>query len=268
MVEGEGDAHEGDGEVHTEVGTEMVEGEGDAHEGDSEVHTKLGTNMVEGEGDAHEGDSEVHTELGTKMVEGEGDAHEGDSEGAHEGDGEDAEVHHVEDGEVHHVEEVEVHDFELEDLGEDDDVEDSEDEDVHEAETEDEDVDYEEVDVSEESLIDVSVQCDIGTSKGNVRQEPSSVVLESSRSDNVCIDDVRGLSDNEWVLEELISGSDSEDNDGSTKIRFPTFSMPKTLEAYKWEVGTYFAEKNEFTDAIRTYALSNGRSLKFRKGFL
>ncbi|WVZ23607.1 hypothetical protein V8G54_002151 [Vigna mungo] len=122
---------------------------------DGEVRTE----MVEGKGEAHEGDGEVHTEVGTKMVEGEGDAHEGDEE---------AEVH-------------EVHDFELEDLGEDDDVENSEGEDVHEAETEDEDVDYE-VDVSEESLIDVNIQCDIRTSKGNVRQEPSSPVRESSQS--------------------------------------------------------------------------------------
>ncbi|WVY95142.1 hypothetical protein V8G54_034230, partial [Vigna mungo] len=146
------------------------------------------------------------------------------------------------------------------------DVEESEDEDVHEAETEDDDIDDEEVDVSEESLIDVNIQCDIGTSKGNVRQEPFSPVTESSQpTDNDCIDDVCGLSDNESLSEELISGPDSEDNDGSTKIRFPTFSMPKSLEAYKWEVGTYFAEKKEFTDAIRTYALSNGRSLKFIK---
>ncbi|WVZ25600.1 hypothetical protein V8G54_004144 [Vigna mungo] len=41
--------------------------------------------------------------------------------------------------------------------------------------------------------------------------------------------------------------------------------MPKSLEACKWEVGTYFAEIKEFTYAIRTYALSNGRSLKFIK---
>ncbi|XP_022631962.1 heterogeneous nuclear ribonucleoprotein Q-like [Vigna radiata var. radiata] len=206
--------------------------------------------MVEGEGDAHEGDGEVHTEVGTKRVEGEGDAHEG------EGD-----------------EEAKVHDFELEHLGEDDDAEDNDGEDVHEAEIEDEDVDGEEVDVSEESLIDVNVQCDIETSKGNVRQEPSSPVVESSRStDNVCIHDVRGLFDNEWLSKELISEADSEDNDGSTKIKFLTFSIPKSFEAYKWEVGTYFAEKKEFTDAIRTYALSNGRSLKFikndKKGFL
>ncbi|XP_047161787.1 spore wall protein 2-like [Vigna umbellata] len=218
MVEGEGDAHDGDGEVHTEVGTEMVGDEGDAHDGDGLDHTVVGTKMVEGQGDAHEGEGDG------------GDAHEGEGDG-YEGDGEDhsddVDVHEVEDGEVHHVEEAEVHDvddFELEDLGEDDDVEDSESDDVHEAETEDEDVD-----VSEGSLIDVSVHCDSGTCKENVGEQGSSALLESERStDNEFIHDVCGLSDNERLSEELISGSVREDTDGRTKIRFPTFSMPKT----------------------------------------
>ncbi|XP_017412869.1 uncharacterized protein LOC108324433 [Vigna angularis] len=185
--------------------------------------------MVDGQGDAHEGKGDGY--------EGDGEDHsdvgtkmvEGEGD-AQKSDGQDVDVHEVKDGEVHHVEEAEVHDvddFELEDLGEDDDVEDSE---------------------------------------GNVGEQASNALLESERStDNEFIHDVCGLSDNEWLSEELISGSDSEDNDGSTKIRFPTFSMPKTLVGYKWEVGTYFVEKNEFTDAIRTYALSNGRSLKFIK---
>ncbi|WVZ14688.1 hypothetical protein V8G54_012254 [Vigna mungo] len=77
--------------------------------------------------------------------------------------------------------------------------------------------------------------------------------------------DVRGLSDNEWLSDDLMSGSESENNDGSSKTIFPTFKMPRSLETYKWEVGTFFAEKNEFIDAIRTYALSNGRNLKFIK---
>ncbi|WVY90140.1 hypothetical protein V8G54_035654 [Vigna mungo] len=229
--------------------------------------------QVDDEGDVatqvEEGDedTEVHNE-------GEGDAQEGDAQEGHaqEGHGMDAEVHEVEDGEVHHVEQPEVHEvdhFEVEDLGEDDDDEDSKGEDVHEQESEEEELHDEEVHVSDESLIDVNVHCevDIGTSKGNVREERSSPLLESSQStENVKnMHDVRGLSDDEWLSEELISGSESEEDDGSSKVRFPTFNMPKTLEAYKWEVGTYFAEKNEFTDAIRTYTLSNGRNLKFIK---
>ncbi|XP_017416615.1 centromere-binding protein 1-like [Vigna angularis] len=198
--------------------------------------------MVEGEVVGH---GEVKREMG--YGEGEDQGH----------DVQDAKVHDVQDDEVHDVEEAEVHevhDFELEDLGEDDDVDESEDEDVHEAEDVDVD-DAKEVDedvdedveceyVSEESLVNVSIQCGIETSKGNVRAKPSTLVDECSRTtDNDSIDDVRDLSDIEWLSKELNSGTDSEDNDDSIKINFPTFSMPKSLGDYKWEVGTYFAEK-------------------------
>jgi len=37
------------------------------------------------------------------------------------------------------------------------------------------------------------------------------------------------------------------------------------MSEYKWQVGTYFVEKSEFVEAIRTYALENGRSLKIYK---
>ena len=34
------------------------------------------------------------------------------------------------------------------------------------------------------------------------------------------------------------------------------------MEGYNWEVGTYFTEKEEFVEAIRTYGMHNGRKLK------
>ena len=34
------------------------------------------------------------------------------------------------------------------------------------------------------------------------------------------------------------------------------------MEDYKWEVGTYFAEKEEFTEALRTYGVHGSRKLK------
>jgi len=34
------------------------------------------------------------------------------------------------------------------------------------------------------------------------------------------------------------------------------------MEDYNWEVGTYFTEKEHFTDAIRTYRVHSGRKLK------
>ncbi|XP_017406413.1 uncharacterized protein LOC108319702 [Vigna angularis] len=34
---------------------------------------------------------------------------------------------------------------------------------------------------------------------------------------------------------------------------------------YKWDVGTYFADKQDFVDAIKTYAIENGRNIKYIK---
>ncbi|XP_014490829.1 sodium/potassium/calcium exchanger 1-like [Vigna radiata var. radiata] len=236
MIDWVGGEVDDEGDVATQV-----EGEGDAHQGDEDVdvHTDLDTKIVDCDGDDQEGDEDIEVH-----GEGEGDAQEGDAQDSHaqEGHGLDAEVHEVEDGEVHHVEQPGVHeldDFEVEDLGEDDDDEDSDGEDVHEQEGKEEELHDEEVHVSDESLIDVSVHCeaDIGTSKGNVREEHFSPLLESSQSreNEKNMHDVRGLADDEWLSEELINGSESEEDDGSSKVRFPTFNMPKSLEAYKWK---------------------------------
>ncbi|WVZ00607.1 hypothetical protein V8G54_026676 [Vigna mungo] len=221
---------------------------------DVEVHT---------EGDGQEG-GEVQVEV---QVEGGEVQDEVQVEDAGVDEVQDGEVQGEVQGEVHHVEEPEVHevdDFEVEDLGEDDDVEDSDGDELHENESE--------AESEEEDLHDFSVECDIGYYKGNVREEHSSPVVESSESsDNENnMDAMRGLSDNEWLLEELISDveeSEGEEDGGSSKSKttFPTFSMPRSMDGYKWEVGTFFAEKKEFMDAIRTYALSNGRNMKFIK---
>lgn len=75
----------------------------------------------------------------------------------------------------------------------------------------------------------------------------------------------KGLSDDEvYDSDELDSGSDSDDG-GATKSKFPTFTLPSNMKDYKFEVGTYFATKHEFLNAIRTYAIHSGRQLKFKK---
>ncbi|XP_047170316.1 ribosome biogenesis protein BOP1 homolog [Vigna umbellata] len=179
-----------------------------------------------------EGEVEGEAEFGKEMKQGESEVAK--------------QIEHVEDEE---------------DENEDDHVDEAEDEAGDDGQ--DEDVDES---VSEESLVDVTIECDIGTSKGNVREEqPFSPVGESSRTtDNESMHDVHGLSNIEWVSNEFDNGPNSdEDDDSICRTLFPTFSMPKSLTDYKWEVRTYFTEKKEFTDAIRTYALSNGRNLKF-----
>jgi len=56
--------------------------------------------------------------------------------------------------------------------------------------------------------------------------------------------------------------SDCDSDEEDTCGKFPTFSMPKSMADYEWEVGTYFVSKEEFIKAIRTYGLENGRNLK------
>ncbi|WVY90437.1 hypothetical protein V8G54_035951 [Vigna mungo] len=272
-VHTEGDAQEGHGvdvEVHAEGHAQ--EG-GKVHVEDAEVHVDDGVVQVEG-ADVQVEDGyvqEVEDGEVQEVEDGEVQVEDGEFQNGEVWEVEVADVR-LEDGEVQDVYDFEVkdfevddfeeEDFEIEDLGEDDDdVEDSEGEDIK-ADSEGKDI---EADSEEKYLHDVTVQCDIGTSK--VRDEHSSPLLESSQSidNDINMHDVRGLSDNEWLSDDLMSGSESENNDGSSKTIFPTFKMPRSLEAYKWDVGTFFAEKNEFIDAIRTYALSNGRNLKFIK---
>ncbi|XP_047162250.1 uncharacterized protein LOC124832159 [Vigna umbellata] len=77
----------------------------------------------------------------------------------------------------------------------------------------------------------------------------------------------RGLSDSDWESESLNSVLESEntDDDRDGYGDFGVFSIPKSMEQYKWEVGTYFTEKKDFTEAIRSYGVDNGRKLKVYK---
>ncbi|XP_017428799.1 uncharacterized protein LOC108336863 [Vigna angularis] len=81
------------------------------------------------------------------------------------------------------------------------------------------------------------------------------------------IDDDRGLSDDEWESEQLVSGveSDGEDDEEESYGKFVTFTMPKSMADYKWDLGTYFAKKQDLLDAIKTYAVENGRNIRYLK---
>jgi len=60
-------------------------------------------------------------------------------------------------------------------------------------------------------------------------------------------------------------GTNCDNGEEDTCGKFPTFSMPKSMAEYEWEVGTYFINKEEFIEAIRMYDLQNERNLKFVK---
>jgi len=65
----------------------------------------------------------------------------------------------------------------------------------------------------------------------------------------------------------LVSNEDNDFDSGEEERcgKFPTFCMPKIMAEYEWEVGTYFINKEEFMESIRTYGLHSGRNLKFEK---
>ncbi|WVZ22279.1 hypothetical protein V8G54_000823 [Vigna mungo] len=135
----------------------------------------------------------------------------------------------------------------------------------------------------------IEVECDVGQSEGDdadVRSWSSSsedtnvdcnvdvnddcvkdLVDYSDVDDGINIDNDRGLSDDNWESEELFSGGEShgEDDEEESYGKFVTFSMPKTMVDYKWELGTYFADKQDILDAIKTYAIENGRNLTYVK---
>ncbi|XP_017416415.1 uncharacterized protein LOC108327195 [Vigna angularis] len=191
---------------------------------EGEGEAEVGTEM-EGKGEG-EAEAEVQAQVGTKMEEGESDVGK--------------QIEHVKDGELEDVEENEI-------------------EDDHEVEDEaGEDGQHEEVGDDGEDE-------DVDESKGNVREEqPCSPVGESSRKiDNDSMHDVRGLFDIEWVSDELDSGSDSEEEDDSIKrTLFPTFSMPKSLTDYKWEVGTAGAKSWQLRKVIDDHSYSTFCNVK------
>ncbi|WVY89178.1 hypothetical protein V8G54_034692 [Vigna mungo] len=128
-----------------------------------------------------------------------------------------------------------------------------------------------------EGLVDVHVDCDIeeevGDGVGNVEVDVQSdgpswtQMSDRDVDDDINSDNHRGLSDDEWESEELDSGaeSDGEDDEDEGYGKFVTFYMPETMVDYKWDLNTYFANKQDFVDAIKTYAVQNGRNIKYVK---
>ncbi|KAK2389970.1 hypothetical protein QL285_063522 [Trifolium repens] len=79
----------------------------------------------------------------------------------------------------------------------------------------------------------------------------------------------RGLSDDEYATDELVSDSETDIEGESGEVvsrnKFATFVQPKNMRDYKWEEGTYFVTKKSFTEAVRTYSVHSNRKVKFVK---
>jgi len=234
---------EGEGEIRDDG--VQCEVEGDVEMREDVVHCE-----VEGDGELR--DVEVNCEPET---EGEMREDEVQCEVEAEGDLRDIEVNC--EGEAGgQVRDVEVTKEVEEDMGQ---IEIEEDGDVHSWTESGPDDSMNE---STDNLLDVSVDCDIDDElrhkewPGNVEVEvesgsrgqsiASGPQVNQSYDTNV-EEDVRGLSDNEWISDEYMS--DVVDSDEEGYGNFGTFTMPKTMTDYKWEVGTYFIKKEELLEA-------------------
>ncbi|WVZ07237.1 hypothetical protein V8G54_020583 [Vigna mungo] len=186
-------------------------------------------------------------------------------------DDEQREVHVEEEVDVEevHLEEEEVHveDYTSSVSNDSGDVHSLEGE-GHEAER---DVDEGEGD---EGLVDVDVNVD-EVLRDNIEGVVAVEVSENEESGSEDEVDIahaeknpydRGLSDDKWESEFLPSPDESGSEDESQSCGpFGTFVMQKSMSEYKWEVGTKFRDKNEFMEAVRSYAVHGGRDLKFIK---
>ncbi|XP_058755786.1 uncharacterized protein LOC131629000 [Vicia villosa] len=65
--------------------------------------------------------------------------------------------------------------------------------------------------------------------------------------------------------EDLGSDCDSDDSSRARRKKCPIFKLLKDMSNYRWEVGTYFTTKEDFKEAIVTYAVHSGRDLRFTK---
>ncbi|KOM38173.1 hypothetical protein LR48_Vigan03g155500 [Vigna angularis] len=104
---------------------------------------------------------------------------------------------------------------------------------------------------SMDDLVDCDIQEEVGHGVGNWFGEievdvqddgPSRTrIADSDVEDGINTENDRGLSDDNWESEELVSGgeSDGEDDEEESYGKFVTFTMPKTMVDYKWDLGTY-----------------------------
>ena len=261
------------GGVEVEVGVDVAgQGEGDDHmeAAVDEEHVRVEVGV--GCANKGEGDVEVEVQANEEVIVMSGVEVEVEMDGAGEGEMEgEPDEEPVEVGGAGENEgEVEVEATEQPDM--DVEVEDDEEDAVEGEETDYEgDDDYEvrswtdskEEVIGKDELYDVRIETEeLEDDLFDVTIEGASGSSRTNPKGKNVFD--RGLSDREWESETLDScgNSDASDDDRDMYGNFGIFSMPKSMEDYNWEVGTYFTEKEEFTEAIRTYGVQSGRKLK------
>ena len=71
--------------------------------------------------------------------------------------------------------------------------------------------------------------------------------------------------DVDYSSEELDFASSDEDGVTVKRKTYPFFKMPRNMADHKWELGTYFASRDHFKEAVRNYAIRSRRDLKIQK---
>ncbi|MED6170524.1 hypothetical protein PIB30_031866 [Stylosanthes scabra] len=80
---------------------------------------------------------------------------------------------------------------------------------------------------------------------------------------NVEFSDGEGYDSEEMEKDyEIGGGNDEQDGDS---VRFPVYKAQKDMKEYGWEVGTVFASREEFKDAVTTFAVQTSRGITFGK---
>ncbi|WVZ21082.1 hypothetical protein V8G54_008404 [Vigna mungo] len=219
-----------------------------------------------------QGQVDAHGEVQEEGEEDGNDVHvygevDGDLEDTHEGeeDGDAIDVEVEGDGHVEEFHEVEKDVNGVEGVV-DDEV------DVCSWSTSSDERDVHENNECSEGLVDVTIQCGInGDINGDVDCNVEVEVESLKASDDVSVEsddhDERGLSDEEWKSEELLTvrDSDEEVNDTEGHGKFSTFCMPKGMVDFTWDVETFFTNKQDIIDVVKGYALENSRNIKFVK---
>ncbi|WVZ03243.1 hypothetical protein V8G54_024049 [Vigna mungo] len=121
-----------------------------------------------------------------------------------------------------------------------------------------------------DGLVDINIECEYRDNDtcGNMDVDCSALSDDPELEDDDISD--TSLFNDEWESEDLSSPEISDEESDHEEVekgygKFITFNMPKNMIDFKWEVGTYFGQKKDIMDGIKTYALENGRNLKFIK---
>lgn len=103
------------------------------------------------------------------------------------------------------------------------------------------------------------------SSKKGSQTGESSGFLDDKNIEDVPNENFKGLSDIDEYGNDEIPNEYDNDDENIRKANFEIFNISRRMEDYKWEVGTYFATKEDFKEGMRIYAIHSGTNLKFKK---